>query len=219
MKFILLMVGVLLLAACGSVPETYEDIDLLDEEKVADDTVVMTINDEEIVGSTYNDVYLQIKTRILRKDADATVDEAAIREETLETITNNTLFVQLAAENGIVMDDSTIDADMKQLKKLDETGYRELTDKYNFTEAAIANQIKLEKIRKQYIDEFITVTVTEEEVRQFYDETVAATEEDLPDFDSAYNVLVETLEVQKAIEEVSAHIENYKGTSEINVHL
>lgn len=213
------MVGVLLLAACGSAPETYEDIDLQDEEKVADDTVVMTINDEEITGSTYNDVYLQIKTRILRKDADATVDETAIREETLETIANNTLFVQLAAENGIVMDDSTLDADMKQLKKLDEAGYRELTDKYNFTEAAIAKQIKLEKIRKQYIDEFITVTVTEEEVRQFYDETVAATDEDLPDFDSAYNVLEETLEVQKAIEEVSEHIESYKGTSEINIHL
>lgn len=210
--------GLLLLSACSSAPEEYEEVTMTAEEKMADDNLVVTINDEEVYGDTYNELYLQIKTRAVRAENAEANDQGYLQEETLETIINNTLFIQLAESKGIVMDDSAMETDLKQLKKLDESGYRELIDKYNYTEEGIGNQIRLEKVRKEYIEQFVSVNVTDEEVQEFYDETKAATDEEIPDYDSAYKTLKETLEVNKSLEDVAEQIEAFRNTSDIIVH-
>src|SRR5699024_9499924 len=172
--------------------------------------VVLTINGEDVDGKVYNEMYLQVKTIAERVEKDTEATSESLREETIHTLINNILFLQLAEEKGIAIDRSDMEEDIKRLKKLDDEGYRELKNKFNYTDAGIANQIRLEKARKDYIDSYISIEVTEEEVKEFYDETVAKTEEDLPDFDSAYASLKETLEVNAALKEVAEHIEAYK---------
>lgn len=217
-RVLFITVGLLLLSACSSAPEEYEEVTMTAEEKMAEDKLVVTINGEEVYGDSYNELYLQIKTRAVRAEEAEADDQGYLQEETLETIINNTLFIQLAASKGIVMDESTIEDDLKELKRLDDTGYRELIDKYNYTEEAIGNQIRLEKVRKEYIDQFVSVNVTDEEVKAFYDETEAATDEEIPDYESAYNTLKERLEVRKSLEEVAKQIEAFRNTSDVVIH-
>jgi len=218
-KASLFVIAILLLTACSSSSEeVYEEIDVSPEEKVNEKEVVLTINGEDVDGKVYNEMYLQVKTIAERVEKDTEATSESLREETIHTLINNILFLQLAEEKGIAIDRSDMEEDIKRLKKLDDEGYRELKNKFNYTDAGIANQIRLEKARKDYIDSYISIEVTEEEVKEFYDETVAKTEEDLPDFDSAYASLKETLEVNAALKEVAEHIEAYKDESDIVIH-
>lgn len=219
LKVTLFMISIFFITACSnSAEETYEEIDISAEEEVNESETIITINGDDVDGKAYNEMYLQVKTIAERVENDTNATAESLREETIHTLINNILFLQLAEEKGISVDRSDMEEDIKQLKKLDDEGYRELKDKFNYTDAGIANQIRLEKARKDYIDSFVSIEVTKEEVKEFYDETVASTEEDLPDFDSAYETLKERLEVKAALDEVAEQIEAYKEESDIIIH-
>lgn len=219
MNTMFLVIGLIVLAGCSSSSEeVYEEIEISTNEKVENDAQIVTVNGEEIDGKAYNDMYLQMKTEAIRIDENETITPEELQEKTIDTLVNDALFLQLAEDNGIMIDHSDMEEDLKRLKKLDESGYQELKSKFNYTEEGIANQIRLEKARKEYIDKFISVEVTKEEVKQYYDETASTTEEDLPDFESAYQTLKETLEVNQALEQVADHIDQFKEESTIEIH-
>src|SRR5699024_2381198 len=140
------------LTACSSnAAVEYPEVTVDEDEKVSDETTVLSINGKEVNGKTYNDVYLQVKTIDERKE-----------EKRIDTTVHDA------------------EEDVKRLKKLDEDGYQELVNKFNYSDEQIGNQIRLEKVRKEYIDQFIEVDVTEDEIKELYEETAEQTEEDLP---------------------------------------
>src|SRR5699024_1814248 len=208
------------LTACSSnAAVEYPEVTVDEDEKVSDETTVLSINGKEVNGKTYNDVYLQVKTIDERKEEKPKMSKEDLKDRALETIVNNELFLQLAEEKGIDTTVHDAEEDVKRLKKLDEDGYQELVNKFNYSDEQIGNQIRLEKVRKEYIDQFIEVDVTEDEIKELYEETAEQTEEELPDYDSAKSRLKESIEVNKSIEQVGEHIETYKKESNIEIHI
>src|SRR5690625_4268761 len=126
--------------------------------------------------------------------------------------------MQLAKKDGIEVDNKEVEKQLKQFKKVDQEGYDTLMEQFNYTEEAIASQLKLELARKEYIEKNIKVEVSDEEVEQLYNEDKERTEE-IPDFDSVREELRSTIEVQKSVEEVGKHVDEFKKEAEIQVML
>src|SRR5699024_3018059 len=85
----------LLVSACGDNgnnesaeaenPETPEQVEISKEELVADDEVVATVNETEIMGSKYNPAYRERKElENLSTGPDQEIDKEQIKEITLE---------------------------------------------------------------------------------------------------------------------------------------
>lgn len=209
---------VFFLVACGKdkAKEEGNKIELTEEEKLPDDQVVVIVNDTEINGAIYNSMYLQLKTIVTKPDGE--VDKVQLKNATIDSIVDKELFMQLAKKDGIEIDDKEVEAQLKHFKEVDEKGYDTLKEQFNYTEEAIANQLKLELARKEYIDKNIKVEVTDEEVEQLYNDVKERTE-DIPELDSVREELRTNIEDQKSAEEVGKHIDEFKKEAEIEVLL
>lgn len=220
MKRFILGIFIFLIAiftvACGKDETKDNNIQLTEKEKLPDDQVVVIVNDVELTGAIYNSMYLQLKTIATKPDEE--VDVERLRDATIDSIVDKELFMQLAKKDGIEIDENEVEDQLENFKKLDRDGYDTLMEQFNYTEEAIASQLKLELARKEYIEKNIKVEVSEEEVEQLYNEVKERTEE-IPDFDSVREELRSTIEVQKSVEEVGKHVDEFKKEAEIQVLL
>lgn len=220
-KYLILFMAVFLLAACSNEQEVYDfpDVVIDEDEQVTDDQVALTINGTDISGKVYNDTYLQVKTINERQEDGATLSKEDLKERTIETLVHNELFLQLAEEKGIDVAEHYSEDDVKELKKLDDEGYRELVEKFNYTDEQISKQIQLEKVRKQYIDQYVEVEVSEAEMEELYEEVKDKSDNELPDYESSKDYLRDQIEINKSIDIVGEHIEAFEDESTIEIHI
>ncbi len=220
---IISIIVVLILAACGKeeADEKNEDhekeaIVLTDEEKLPEDELVATVNGKELFGNTYNHMYLQIKKLV--SDTSEEVDPNNVKQLTIESILEKELFMQMAEKEGITISDKEITETIEEIKKVNIVGYERMREQFNYTEEAIESQMKLELARKQYIQDFVKVDVSENEVEEMYDDLKEEIE-NIADYDQIKGELQKTLELQKIDKVINKLLEKFEEESEIDVLL
>src|SRR5699024_11103586 len=88
--FISIVSLILLLAACGkenkaeSAAPIFEVPEISEEEKKAEEDLVVTVNDEEVNGLTYNLVYTQLKLHAMQTGQEYSDEE--IKEMTIDSL-------------------------------------------------------------------------------------------------------------------------------------
>lgn len=166
-------------------------VEITDEEKAAEDAVVLVVNGEQVYGKAYNDSYFNTKRYMMQNGQDVT-DTDFLKEQTMTTLTSYTLLQQDAESKGIAISDADIDEAIEETKAQfeSEDAYKEALTQLAFTEESFRLTLKEQLLQQVYIDEVIdTEPVTDAEVNEFYD------------------LLKEQLEEAPALEEVRDQIE------------
>lgn len=166
-------------------------VEITDEEKVAEDDVVLVVNGEEVYGNAYNESYFNTKRYMMQNNQDVT-DTDFLKEQTMTTLTSYTLLQQDASAKGISVSDADIDAAIEETKAQfeSEEAYKDALTQLAFTEESFRLTLKEQLLQQVYIEEVIDIEpVTDDEVNEFYD------------------LLKEQLEEAPALEEVRDQIE------------
>lgn len=223
---LLLIVGVLLLAACSNNNEakneeaasedsaTEETQEELEAMKVKEDKVVATVNGEEIKGKDYNSMLVQTQLRYTMSGEDPSDTEVAksIEQEVMDNLIGQELLLQKAQEEGFSASDKEVETELEQIKA-------QFDGEEELEKALQAQGITLEQLESQYadivvVDKFVkekigTPEVTEEEVKAFYDEQFSKDAENPPSFDEMKerinDYLVET-KTQEKVQEMKTEL-------------
>ena len=219
--FIGLFIFVLLLAACGEkenneVQPEFEVPTISDEEKLDEGELVVTVNDDEVTGVTYNLVYTQLKLHAVQTGQEISDEE--LKEMTIESLIDRQLLMQQAKEDGVVVTDDAATEELDRLKGENEEGFETLLEQYQITEKLFHQQLIFEMTMNEYLTDEIKVTVTDEEVEEAYEEA-KKDNEDLPELVEIRDTLKSQLESQRTNDELQERIDNLKEKSEIERHL
>src|SRR5699024_5138301 len=219
--FIGLFIFVLLIAACGEkenneVQPEFEVPTISDEEKLDEGELVVTVNDDEVTGVTYNLVYTKLKLHAVQTGQEISDEE--LKEMTIESLIDRQLLMQQAKEDGVVVTDDAATEELDRLKGENEEGFETLLEQYQITEKLFHQQLIFEMTMNEYLTDEIKVTVTDEEVEEAYEEA-KKDNEDLPELVEIRDTLKSQLESQRTNDELQERIDNLKEKSEIERHL
>jgi hypothetical protein len=144
--------------------------------------VVATVNGEEIIGSDFELIYSQISTQ---QGVDpATLDEQTQNQfssQVIETLVTQVLLKQAAEKSDIVVSEESIDLQVESAKGQFESdeAFQQALSTENLTEESLRNQIWESIIINSYLQQELnlsTVTATESEVAQVYEQAIVSSE-------------------------------------------
>src|SRR5699024_10817485 len=114
--------------------ETPEQVEISKEELVADDEVVATVNETEIMGSKYNPAYRERKElENLSTGPDQEIDKEQIKEITLEGLIGQELINQEAKELGIEVTDEDIEEEIEMIESQEGDVLDSLLEQFDWT--------------------------------------------------------------------------------------
>ncbi len=215
----MLIIGVLLLAACSNNSEatneetasedsaTIETEKELEAMKVDEDKVVATVNDKEIKGKDYNSMLVQTQLRYTMSGEDPSDAEVAksIEQEVMDNLIGQELLLQKAKEEGFTASDKEVETELEQIKA-------QFDGEEELKKALEGQGMTLEQLESQYadivvVDKFVkdkigTPDVSEKEVKAFYDDQFSKDAENPPSFDEMKKRIKDYLVEKKTQEKV-----------------
>lgn len=206
------------LVACGNdkneVSDTAGDtIEISEEEKVADDEIVATINGDDVKGTTYNLVYSQLKLHAVQMGDET--DEEEIKEATMESIIDRQLLFQEAKVEGIEVTEENAKSEFDSIKKESEKELANLLAQYQITEAGFIEQLKFELTMNEFMAKAIEVSVTDEEVKVEYAQAKEESDMEAPPFEEVKDQIKRQLLAEKTQEELQSKIDAVREKAEI----
>lgn len=225
MKRLLMVISVLciftVLAACGSDDTSKkenskenEEIKISKDEKVAEDEIVVNVNDTEVTGTQYNPVYLQTKMRMYQFGQDIE-DKDAIKDQTLDELIAQELLKQDADKQGITVSDDEVQEEFDTFKEENKEQFAAYLEQFQLTESNFKEQIQLSLLLEKYIDKEVKVEkVSDDEVKETYDKLKEQNDE-LPKFEEAEEMIKNNLQEQKEQEALKSIIEKLKEKAKI----
>src|SRR5690625_9802 len=191
-------------------PETPEQVEISKEELVADDEVVATVNETEIMGSKYNPAYRERKElENLSTGPDQEIDKEQIKEITLEGLIGQELINQEAKELGIEVTDEDIEEEIEMIESQEGDVLDSLLEQFDWTEEDLENQIRTDLMNTRYT----------EETKEEYERVKAETEDKdtVPEYEEVEDNVKAQMKQQKQNEELLKHIDEFKEDADIEI--
>lgn len=209
------------LVACGNDEEKNNQeagpmVEISEEEKVAEDEVVVVVNGEEVLGNIYNVVYTQLK--LYAGQFEEEVDLEELKEKTMESIIDRQLLFQEAREEGIEITDEEAKEEIERIKTENPDALETLLSQFQLTEDGFKEQLKFELTMYEYMEKMIDVTVTDDEIEDHY-EKIKEENENIPELDEIKHNLRTQMTEQKTQEELQSRIDKVREDSKIDKKL
>lgn len=216
----------LLLAACNNddtekaddnkdtEEQATETVEISDEEKVDNDSVVLNINGTEINGAKYNNVYKQYKTMLHMYGQDVS-DLDMLKDETVLILTEQELIRQDALDSGIEVTEEDAQEEIDNIIKTNgEEAIQTMLEEYDLSEEQFREQLMDDLLMVRYIESEFTVEVTDEEVEEQYNQMKEQSEE-VGELQEYEELIRQSVMEQKQREMLEARIEELKEEAEI----
>lgn len=224
------------LAACNGDDKEKEDADAqaafeemqkkLDEQKIDEEQIVAVINDEEVNGEFYNVVLQKLQMDAQQIGQDPTSDEVAnaLKEQTLDTLINQTLLSQKAKAENIEVAQDEIDSEYNFFIEQfgDEDSLKEALDSEGMKPEDLKSQINESIALGKYQDKVAPAEdITEEEIKAYYDEFVAESEgdEEVPPLEEISETIEQFLQQDQFQKKIMAHLEELKKDAKIELKI
>lgn len=224
------------LAACSGDDKEKEDADdqaafeemqkKLDEQKIDEEKIVAVINDEEVNGETYNVVLQNLQMQFQQIGQDPTSDEVAkaLKEQTLDTLVNQTLLLQKAKAENIEVAQDEIDNEYNLFieKFGDEDTLKKALDSEGMKPEDLKTQISDSIAFDKYQEKVAPAEdVTEEEIQAYYDDFVAQSEgdEEVPPLEEISESIEQILLQDQQQQKMMAHLEELKKDAKIELKI
>src|SRR5699024_1031271 len=109
------------------------------DEVVAEDEVIVRVNESEVLGNKYNIIYPQIKMYVTQMEDEVSLDE--IKERTVDALIDQELIYQGAAKEGITVSKEEAEEKYNELKSENEEGLNNLLEQFHLTEQGFKDQL------------------------------------------------------------------------------
>ncbi|WP_170885493.1 SurA N-terminal domain-containing protein [Bacillus alkalicellulosilyticus] len=219
---LLILITLAFVAACGT-----------GEEKAGqathDNEVIASVNGDSIFRSDFE---YAIQAMALRTGVDLTTEveedtRQFLEEQALEQLIDQKLVVQDAEAKGIEVSQEEVSEQLELLKdqaqfESDEEFVAYLEEQ-DLTLAEIEDDIRIQMLIGKYFEELQTdITVTEEEVQDYFDEIVAMYGEEFeetPDLEEEREIIEAQVKNEKLMAEVETLVANLRETSDIVINI
>ncbi|MFA1821872.1 SurA N-terminal domain-containing protein [Virgibacillus oceani] len=207
----------IILAACGNdedeSQEAPEEIAFADEERVDPDTLVATVNGDEIKGDRYNPIYTQVKMQMAQFGEDVS-DLDYLVEQTLNVLVEQQLINQDAEEVGIEVTEEEVQGEFDELKEQNEDQLAVVLEEFDLTETEFKTQLRDDLITTAYIESELDIEVTEEEIEEFYEQLTEENGE-IGELEELEESIRTQLANQKTSEQLPGKVEELREEAEI----
>jgi hypothetical protein len=222
---LLLLSLVFILGACGDEEEEKtnevmqpQDIKVEEDEAVAEDKVVITINGTEVLGDRYNTTYLQTKMRAYQFGQDID-DKDNIKEITLNELIAQELIKQEAKNQGVEVSEEEVQAEFDKLKTQDEKQFNAYLETYDLTEDTLKEQLRFGQTLKQYVAKEIEIEeVTDEDIKETYEE-LKKDMDDIMTFEEAEPIIKAQLTQQREADALQVKVEELMEKADIEKNI
>lgn len=193
-----------------------QEVSISDDEKVADDDVVLQVNDKEIKGKQYNDVYAQTKSTMQMGGEDVD-DKDQMKDQTLDVLAQQELIQQDADDKGIDVSDDDVDEQFDEMKSEDEDQFEEMLEQLNLSEEGYRDQLAFQMTVDEYMEEeFPDTEVSDEDAEEQYDQLKEQGESDqVPEFDDIKDDIKEQMEQEKQGEKLQEKAEKLEDKADV----
>lgn len=199
----------------GQVPE----VEITEEEIVAEDEVIAIVNGDEILGKQYNSTYRERKEfEMFTKEPDQEIDNDQVKKITVDGLVGQTLINQEMDKMKKTVSDEEVEAEFENIKSQEGDILESLLEQFQWTEEDLKVQIKNDLTNARFIKEKIEVQVTEDEVKAEYDRVKEQTEK-IPEFKDVKENIEVQLVKQKENQELAKIIEELKKDSKIEIKI
>lgn len=190
-----------------------ETVEISEEEMLPEDEVVAIVNGEEVTGKTYNLVYTQEKMYQSQFEEDIDLDE--MKKSTIELVIERQILFQEARKEGIEITDEEASKELERIKEESPETLETLLAQFQLTEEDFKGQLKYELTMYEYMNRVIEVSVSDEELEEYYEKAKEGNE-DIPEFDEIKHNLRAQLTELKTQEAFQEKIEEAKSNAKID---
>lgn len=190
-----------------------ETVEISEEEMLPEDEVVAIVNGEEVTGKTYNLVYTQEKMYQSQFEEDIDLDE--MKKSTIELVIERQILFQEARKEGIEITDEEASKELERIKEESPETLETLLAQFQLTEEDFKDQLKYELTMYEYMNRVIEVSVSDEELEEYYEKAKEGNE-DIPEFDEIKHNLRAQLTELKTQEAFQEKIEEAKSNAKID---
>lgn len=190
-----------------------EAVEISKEEMLPEDEVVAIVNGEEVTGKTYNLVYTQEKMYQSQFEEDIDLDE--MKKSTIELVIERQILFQEARKEGIEITDEEASKELERIKEESPETLETLLAQFQLTEEDFKGQLKYELTMYEYMNRVIEVSVSDEELEEYYEKAKEGNE-DIPEFDEIKHNLRAQLTELKTQEAFQEKIEEAKSNAKID---
>ena len=190
-----------------------ETVEISEEEMLPEDEVVAIVNGEEVTGKTYNLVYTQEKMYQSQFEEDIDLDE--MKESAVELVIERQILFQEARKEGIEITDEEASKELERIKEESPETLETLLAQFQLTEEDFKDQLKYELTMYEYMNRVIEVSVSDEELEEYYEKAKEGNE-DIPEFDEIKHNLRAQLTELKTQEAFQEKIEEAKSNAKID---
>lgn len=153
-----------------------------------------------------------------------TLDNASLQQlqtQALDSLVGNTLIKQATAAAGIVTSEADVDAELAAIKArfADDAAYQQALTDQATTEAELRSEISAGKAAQTYLEQTLdlaSITVTEEEISELYDQQ-ATTTADLPPLEEVRDQIESYTRQQKQQELIVAHVAVLRAAANVEI--
>lgn len=190
-----------------------ETVEISEDEMLPEDEVVAIVNGEEVTGKTYNLVYTQEKMYQSQFEEDIDLDE--MKKSTIELVIERQILFQEARKEGIEITDEEASKELERIKEESPETLETLLAQFQLTEEDFKGQLKYELTMYEYMNRVIEVSVSDEELEEYYEKAKEGNE-DIPEFDEIKHNLRAQLTELKTQEAFQEKIEEAKSNAKID---
>ncbi|RDW21172.1 SurA N-terminal domain-containing protein [Oceanobacillus chungangensis] len=191
-----------------------EELTFGSEERVAEDTPVVSVNGTEINGDHYNSVYTRVKTMLYNYGQDVS-NLDVIKEQTITLLIDEELIRQDAAEKGIEVTEEEAQTELEAIKE--ETGeeqYNNMLEQFQMSDEEFRDQLINDLTTMQYMEDQFDIEVTEEEIKEYYDKLKEQNEK-IGELTEVEDRIESALYSQKQSEQLQVKVEELKKEAEV----
>lgn len=190
-----------------------ETVEISEEEMLPEDEVVAIVNGEEVTGKTYNLVYTQEKMYQSQFEEDIDLDE--MKESAVELVIERQILFQEARKEGIEITDEEASKELERIKEESPETLETLLAQFQLTEEDFKDQLKYELTMYEYMNRVIEVSVSDEELEEYYEKAKEGNE-DIPEFEEIKHNLRAQLTELKTQEALQEKIDEAKSNAKID---
>lgn len=199
----------------------------LEEQQIDENKTVAIVNDEEILGSDYNNALASIQGQMQLMGQDPTSKEATeqAKKQSIDSLVGQTLLLQEADKKSYKASQADINKQLDEIKKQFKTekefeaALKQSGMDMKTFETKIADEVKI----KQYVEKEVPAgKITDEEIQQMYDqyaEQAKSAGQEVPKLEDVKPQIEQSLYQQKQQEKLVQQIDKLKKNATINIKI
>jgi hypothetical protein len=188
-----------------------------------EEKAVAVVNGVDIKTADYERTLDMLKAELEQQDVDLNSEEGkaqakGLEEQAIDQLVTTEVLLQQANKKGYTVSEEDVDEEIGKMREQYGEQFKEMLEMNQMTEESLEKLIRENKLIMAYMDGALgEITVTDEEMKKYYDDYSQQSEEEIPEYDEVEDQIEKFVKSEKEYEKTTALINELKDNSEITI--